>query len=367
MIVNILASHRFHLLDLARELSNLGHDVRFYSYVPAKRCAEFGIDKHLCVSFLWLVWPFFALAKIAPQGWQDSIIWYRNILIDWFVSRTMRKCDVCIGNGTIYVKSFQKAKEKDAITILEWGSKHIVEQMNKFGDIDNYPIRFLNRELWQYDFCDYISIPSSHVKDSFLKHGIPESKLIVNPYGVDLSHFPPTSCSNEFDLICVGGWRYRKGCDLLIELCEKYGYSLLHVGALVNLEFPEISNMTHHEPVNQNELVNYYAKARVFVLPSRAEGLALVQAQAIACGLPIVCSKETGGSDLRAELSDKKWIIEMEDFSIEALLEAVDKGLDLARTQKGVRNYAREDLKRLSWEEYGTRYSEELDRIRQKD
>jgi glycosyltransferase involved in cell wall biosynthesis len=122
--------------------------------------------------------------------------------------------------------------------------------------------------------------------------------------------------------------------------------------------------MIHHEPVDQNDLVNYYSKARVFVLPSRAEGLALVQAQAIACGLPVVCSKETGGSDLRAELSDKKWIIEMEDLSVEALLEAVDKGLELANTQQGIRNYAGEDLNRLSWEEYGKRYSEELSRIR---
>ena len=364
MVINVLASHRFHLLDLARELSRQGHDVRFYSYVPTKRCAEFGIDQSLCFSFLWLVWPFFVLAKIAPKGLQDSIVWYRNLLIDWYVSRTMRECDVCIGNGTIYVKSFQISKEKGAITILEWGSKHIVEQMGKFGHIDDYPKRVLQRELWQYEFCDYISIPSMHVKNSFLKHGIPESKLIMNPYGVDLSHFHPTSCRNEYDLICVGGWRYRKGCDLLIELCEKYGYKLLHVGALVNLEFPKTSYMTHHEPVNQNVLVNYYAKARVFVLPSRAEGLALVQAQAIACGLPIVCSKETGGSDLREQLSDKKWIIEMEDLSVEALHESVEKAIDLANTQNGIRNYAGDDLKRLSWDNYGARYSEKLKKIR---
>ena len=357
MVVNILASHRFHLLDLARELSKQGHDVRFYSYVPTKRCAEFGLDKSICVSFLWLVWPFFALAKIAPKDWQDSIVWYRNLLIDWFVSRTMRKCDVCIGLGTVYLKAFKVAKEKNATTIVEWGSKHIVEQRKQFGQLECYPERMLQRESTPYQLCDYISIPAIHVKESFLKHGIPENKLFVNPYGVDLSEFHPTSCSKGFDLIYVGGWRYEKGCDLLTSLCQQYGYTLLHVGALVNLEFPKLSCMTHHEPVDQNELVNYYAKARVFVLPSRAEGLALVQAQAIACGLPIVCSKETGGSDLRAKLSDKKWIIEMEDLSIEALVEAIDKGLELAKTQQGIRNYAGEDMKCLSWEEYGIRYN----------
>ena len=46
------------------------------------------------------------------------------------------------------------------------------------------------------------------------------------------------------------------------------------------------------------------------------------------------------------------------------LLDAVDKGLNLARMQRGKRNYAGEGMKRLSWENYGARYSEKLIRIR---
>ena len=36
MKINIASTHRFHLLDLARELERQGHDVKFYSYVPTK-------------------------------------------------------------------------------------------------------------------------------------------------------------------------------------------------------------------------------------------------------------------------------------------------------------------------------------------
>ncbi len=360
MVINVISSHRFHLLDLARELSKLGHDVRYYSYVPKKRCAEFGIEKGICSSFLWLVWPFFALAKITPKRWEKSIVWYRNLLIDWYISRTMRRCDVCIGLGTVYIKAFSVAKNIGAVTILEWGSKHIIEQRRQFGKLEDYPARCLSRELKAYEICDYISIPATHVKNSFLKHGFSIDKLIVNPYGVNLSHFHPTSCSKEYDLIYVGGWRLEKGCDLLIELCQRYGYRLLHVGSLVNLKFPDVSCMIHHDSVNESELVGYYAKARVFVLPSRSEGLSLVQAQAIACGLPIVCSKETGGHDLMLLMNNKKWVLEMEDLSIESLQEAVDKALDLANEQIGIRNYSVEDMNRLSWEAYGARYNKFL-------
>ena len=62
------------------------------------------------------------------------------------------------------------------------------------------------------------------------------------------------------------------------------------------------SRFTHVDAVDQSKLVDYYAKAKVFVLPSRQEGLAMVQAQAIACNLPLVGSKDSGAEDLKFNL-----------------------------------------------------------------
>mgnify|MGYP002922959534 FL=1 len=98
-------------------------------------------------------------------------------------------------------------------------------------------------------------------------------------------------------------------------------------------------------------------------MPSREEGVALVQAQAIACGLPIVCSKDSGGRDLRNFLHDKKWIIELEEFTIECLAECVRQALELSHTQLGVRNYTNEDIYNLTWEAYGKRYADNLKHI----
>lgn len=367
MVINIVATHRFHLLDIARELSSQGHDVRFYSYVPKKRCARYGMNQNMCVCFLWLVCIFFVFGKLCKrnQNWQYSVIKYRNKLIDWYVSHTMRKCDVLIALGCVYTKSILKAKNDwNAITILEWGSKHIIEQLKNFGKLDIYPKPQLESDLNEYEIVDYISIPANHVKYSFLKHGIPEGKLLVNPYGVSLSEFKPTECTKEFDLLSVGGWRFEKGSDLLVQVCEKYGYRLLHVGPLVNMDFPNNPDMSHHESVNQKELIDYYRRAKVFVLPSRSEGLSLVQAQAIACGLPVVCSKETGGADLRELLQDKKWVIEMSSLDEVALHEAIEKALALSNIQTGVRSYAGNDINHLSWAAYGKRYSEILNRLK---
>lgn len=365
MVINILATHRFHVLDLARELSNLGHDVRFYSYVSGRRVEKFGFPSKNCINFLWLVLPFFALAKLFPNNnkWQFWVINKRNTIIDWYVSHVARKCDVLIALGCIYTKSIKKAKSEGSVTILEWGSKHIIEQLKNFGRLEIYPKKQLASDLHEYEIVDYISIPATHVKESFLKHGVAENKLLVNPYGVSLNQFSPTICSNEYDLICVGGWRYEKGSDLLVEVCRKYGYKLLHVGAIINMEFPEDSNFTHIDPVDQSCLIEYYRKCKVFILPSRSEGLSLVQAQAIACGLPVVCSKETGGIDLRDQITDKEWIIEMADFEIDTLHNCIEKALTLSNTQFAERNYTGNEISNLSWAAYGKRYSDNLKKI----
>ena len=42
--IAIATAGRFHVLDLARELAALGHEVRFYSMLPPSRTASFGLQ-----------------------------------------------------------------------------------------------------------------------------------------------------------------------------------------------------------------------------------------------------------------------------------------------------------------------------------
>lgn len=359
--INIAASHRFHLLDLARELETHGHEVRFYSYVPTKRALKFGLKKENSYSLFVPMLPFLILFRLSKgSNWSQRVLY---MVMDTFLSVFMKPCDIYIALGTVYQNSLITAKNKyGAITILEWGSKHIISQekailVNHLAKTrDSF---FAKRSITGYSIADYISIPSKHVQTSFLANGIDQNKLIVNPYGVDLQMFSSTALTlkKNYDLIMVGTWSYTKGCDLITDFLETYNYSFLHVGALKDLAFPTHKNMQHIDPVDQADLIKYYSQARVFLLPSRAEGLAMVQAQAVACGLPIVCSQDTGGHDLRELLYDKEWIIEMKDFSISALQESVDKALALAERQKGKRNYAGNSLENLTWTAYGERYN----------
>lgn len=373
MKINIASfGGRSHLLDTARELEKYGHEVRFYSFVPTKRATQFGLKKECSKSYFIIALPFLTLQKITKGA--EWTRWLFHCFFDYYIALTMKPCDVFIGHraGHKFCLNFAKKKYR-AVVILEDGSSHVLNQKKFF---ESYPdsIRkppfakwHIKKSLAAYQIADYISIASDFVKRTMLENGISENKLFINPYGIDLQQFYPTEKPDDavsYDVIMVGGWSYRKGCDLLIDAIRNLNLRFLHIGGIVDLKFPNYDNFTHYNSINQWELVNYYANAKVFVLTSREEGLALVQAQALACGLPIVCSKNTGGSNLKDFLNDKKWIIEMTEYTVNCLTDCITQALQLAASQpEGKRDYAGEAIQNLTWEAYGKRYNDFLKKI----
>lgn len=365
MKINILSPGRFHVLDLARELDKNGFDVKFYSFVPTKRAKQFGLPKHCSSSIFWYIAPFLALCKLF-RGAQWSIqlrIW----LQDRITALLMRKCDILIAMSGDFVVAPKKAKRQGATIIIERGSKHILEQKRILESIpslkDKKPVPDANvkRELECYQFADYISVASLHVKRSFLQRNYPEDKIFVNPYGVDISMFYPKKMEKKYDVIMVGAWSYQKGCDLIEDAINSVGCSLLHVGSIVDVPFPSGSLFTHVEPVNQTKLINYYNQAKVFLIPSRQEGLAMVQAQAIACNLPVIGSLDSGAEDLQKLVEEPKFVFIIKDYNVEAIEESIKEAL-AAQNTLGEKKYAGNAEANLTWEAYGKRYANFLNK-----
>lgn len=368
MKINIVSPGRFHVCDLARELARNGHDVKFYSFVPTKRAMKFGLPRECSASLILPMAPFLLLSKkIFPKsGWVAKLT---TLFQDWLTSVVMRKCDVCIAMSGSFVRTPRKAKKQGAVVIIERGSKHIMEQKRILDAIPinmgkvTVPYWHIPREIEDYDIADYVAVASQHVVRSMLKYGYPESKLFVNPYGVDLSMFHPIeNVEKEYDVIMVGGWGYRKGCDLIVEAIKQTDLRFLHVGGIVDMEFPEDKQFTHVPSVDQKELIHYYNKSKVFVLPSREEGLAMVQAQAIACNLPMVGSKDSGAEDLKSIVEHPEYITIIKDFTPSSLLDGIKTALDQQKMMNGLL-YAGNAAELLTWKAYGDRYAEFINKI----
>ena len=365
--VNILSPGRFHVCDLARELNKLGFDVKFYSFVPSRRSEAFGLPHDCSASLFWILAPFVFIEKKAwfwKKRWTDVRRWIQDLFTSW----TMRKADVTIAMSGEFNRSMKKAKRDGAIIICERGSKHIIDQKRildsnpsiKVSQISDANVR---RELMSYGLADYIAVGAKHVETSFLKRGFPKERLFLNPYGVDLDDFyPMDNVSKEYDFIMVGTWSYQKGCDLIVEAIRRTNYTFLHVGAIGDLPFPADCQFQHIPPVDQRELYKYYAKAKVFVLPSRQDGLAMVLVQAVACHLPIIASPDGGACDIKEIVANPDCISIIDDFSADALLVKMEDML-VFYDQLSNRDYAGDALNELSWEAYGNRYAKFLDKI----
>lgn len=171
----------------------------------------------------------------------------------------------------------------------------------------NEPAWKIIKKLKELELADLIFVPSNFVKQSIIDIGIPAEKIRVNVFGAPIEYFKPTEKTDTvFRAIFVGGIGPRKGVHYIIQAWKELNLpnaELLLVG--VDL-FPEgwlkehikganirfVSSVPHHQ------LNSYYASADVFVFPSLAEGLALVQLEAMACGLPIISTPNAGAEDI---------------------------------------------------------------------
>jgi starch synthase len=374
MKIAILTSGRFHVCDLARELDAEGHDVSFYSCVPDFRTRRFGLPRRCNKTLFWYLWPLFALMRKSQNtSLRPHAEHLLTLSLDTLASQLIAPCDVFIGMSGMSTRTANAIRRKYGARIwIERGSRHILSQQEilnglreKDGQQSSISPHAIRRELADYELADTIVVPSIHVERSFIEQGTPPQKLFRNPYGVDLAMFPPTEkpLNTPPTVLFVGTWSRQKGCDLLWTACESSGFwRLLHVGPIGDAPVPKSELFIHRDPVPQWRLVEHFKQADVFALASRQEGLSLVQAQALACGLPVVCTDRTGGEDLRAALLDPRSVTVVPHDDALALQVAIEQALTTTAAQAGLRDILGVSRDALSWRAYGQRYSQELKR-----
>ncbi|HEY0551328.1 MAG TPA: glycosyltransferase, partial [Verrucomicrobiae bacterium] len=105
-------------------------------------------------------------------------------------------------------------------------------------------------------------------------------------------------------VLFAGSLTQRKGlADLFaaMKLLKGWNVELVVMGAPVApLEFyrHQFGGFRYEAPRPHNEVLELMCACDVFVLPSIVEGRALVQQEAMACGLPLIVTPNAGGEDL---------------------------------------------------------------------
>lgn len=234
-------------------------------------------------------------------------------------------CDIVIMYDSTALSCFKYLSKHNnkIIRILDTSTvSHSYMKKTFDKEIELTGIKYLKKEfsyLWnekllkRYDdeikFSNYFLAPSRVVHESLIYSKVKENQILHVPYGVDIDKFNPsinTSCDGKLKLVFVGQVTCRKGINHLLEVIsnfDKNKVELFIAGAYdKNSEwynkYCDYSNINFLGFVTHDKIVNLYQSADLFVLPSLAEGMALVGLEALASGLPVICSQYSGIDDL---------------------------------------------------------------------
>ncbi|MVM38077.1 glycosyltransferase [Spirosoma sp. HMF3257] len=167
---------------------------------------------------------------------------------------------------------------------------------------------FLSRYDKEIELSNFFFVPSEIVKESLIYNNISVDRIFKIPYGVDISYFTPLykKKDNVLRALFVGQVTYRKGINFILEAISKFNddeVELLIAGGFNPesswyIENKDNRNVKFLGFVTRDNINKLFQESDVFLLPSLAEGQALVGLEALASGLPVLCSKFSGVNDL---------------------------------------------------------------------
>ena len=157
-------------------------------------------------------------------------------------------------------------------------------------------------------FADRITCPSKFVLDSIPSEIRKNVPCQVAPFGSPLS----TQLSNDIQkhkdkylkILFVGSMSQRKGLADLFKAMRFLKNAKIKLSILGQPSMPmefyrkQFSNFDYYAPCTNSKVRDVMKKHDALILPSIVEGRALVQQEAMSCGLPIIVTKNAGGEDL---------------------------------------------------------------------
>lgn len=155
-----------------------------------------------------------------------------------------------------------------------------------------------------------ISLSGKMTKE-LMSLGIPKEKIAYLPNGVDVELFCPKNEKEDNLVLFVGRITFDKGLHVLLKALQhlKEPINLVIIGPpdwdipfYQNVFLPLIKNInqegkhkiTYLGALDQADIIKWYQRASVFVLPSFSEAFPIVILEALSCEIPVVATPVGG-------------------------------------------------------------------------
>jgi glycosyltransferase involved in cell wall biosynthesis len=171
----------------------------------------------------------------------------------------------------------------------------------------SWATHMLKRNLAEYARAERIYVASRYVRESFLEEGFPEEVLAHFPLMPDARYTNdgPRESSDRFDVVYVGSLAVHKGLPLLIDAFGRLPHRDMRLRLIGSWGTRAMRRFVEKACANDARLsvcpgdpLPHLRSARLCVHPAYEDGFAYAPAEALACGVPVIVSEDTGMKDL---------------------------------------------------------------------
>lgn len=348
-------------------------------YYKLKNRIVSGISNESLLIYPFIEAYFLILSKV-NNGSKKLISKRNSIFQESIKDKYLLKSDVIVGFDTSSLILIQNAEKSGKPFILEQSIGHPISSNKVCKKLAQENEAWRNswepkseneifNEVREHELSDLIIVPSNFVKNTLTENGVLENKIRVNPYGIDIDFFRPNatiSKSEKLVFLFVGSISTRKGVHILLQAWSKLKYNNAELWIVGSGDIPnEIlvtlpNNIKVLGKANKSELLCYYQRASVFVFPSYFEGLAIVQLEAAACGLPIIGTFSSGASEI-VDVGVNGFIIDSGDS--DALAQKMQYFIDNPQVIPEMSRKARAKAEQFTWDAYGDRWEKIINEV----
>jgi glycosyltransferase involved in cell wall biosynthesis len=270
--------------------------------------------------------------------------------------------------------SFARAKELGIqcsyeLPIAHWATvrRLLAEEAERYPEWDptlestREPEEKLYLKEQELRLADRITCPSQFVLDSIPLEIRQKTPCQISPFGspaCDQKNFHPSSQNGVLKILFVGSMSQRKGLADLFEAMKLLHGEPVSLSILGQPSMPmefyrkQLAEFAYFRPCSNNKVRAIMKEHDALVLPSIVEGRALVQQEALSCGLPIIVTPNAGGEDL---VEDGKTGHLVPIRSPKKIAEAIRLMIENKNHKEEIRKLCQIKAKQYSWASYAQR------------
>ena len=171
----------------------------------------------------------------------------------------------------------------------------------------SWAAHLVRRNLAEYARADTVYYASDYIRESFLQEGYPAERLQRFPLTPDPRYTPGRRepRGETFEIVYVGSLVVHKGVPLLIDAVRRLPHSDLRltlVGGWASRGMRRfVQGAIAADPriaARPGDPLPHLRSAAVCVHPAYEDGFAYAPAEALACGVPVIVSEDTGMKEL---------------------------------------------------------------------